>query len=108
MKAWLVQFTEDPYEEGNSGLVFAETREQAKYKSDLYGEFPWETLRATRLPQFDNLEGKITDRLLLENNWIVECHKCGRQISGIDEDYTCFDALNRVYCSQECLSKEED
>lgn len=106
MKAWLVEYIEDSYEEGGSEIVFAETREQAKYKSELYGEYLWVEIRATRYTKFDNPEGKMTDRLYLQNGWVVLCDCCDEPIYNVDED-TRFDSADRAYCSQECLSKRE-
>lgn len=78
MKAYHVYDNENYGEEACNEIVFAETREQAKYKSEAYSNgVPWTDITAIRKPIFDQYaETGIPRSAYIAEGWYFECDEC--------------------------------
>lgn len=83
MKAWHTFIKHETGEDALHVIVFAETRAQAKYKSEAYGEVDWTDITAIRVPQYDQYEetGRIPREAMVKDGWVFDCDGCGGSLS---------------------------
>lgn len=99
MKAFMVR---EP-DEGNSMIVFAETRGQAKMKafaSEELGYHDYIELEAVRKPKFDQYSGQgyVPPQALLDDGWWFWCDKCGEEHITKEDGARVIDG--QVYCAK--------
>lgn len=114
MKAWLVTNPDASWDDDyRADLVRANTKGKARFNNELVaaGIDPL-GLKITRQPAADG-DGSVTERILIENGFSVECTNCYTLVRDDMEDEEddnghildgpVYDAMGRAYCSTRCL-----
>jgi hypothetical protein len=103
MKAWKVW----RYSEWDAQVVWADTREKAKARSEAYaylGRQEWKNIKAYRAPEFDGEPRLITDKEYLASGMTGGCSRCHELILPDGEGVT-FSPDGQAYCPK-CSNRQ--